>query len=125
MKGCIALFVCAQNYEVLKQIGKGGFATVHRGRCRRTGRSVAIKMVRLFVCRARLRLNACRRTCPKIDKKKLMQRMKLSDMTSRVTTEIEIHSRLDHPSIVKVRNEDLHFMRRQDMQLENNYIYLH
>ena len=38
-----------QNYEVLKQIGRGGFATVHRGRCRRTGRSVAIKMVRVVL----------------------------------------------------------------------------
>lgn len=34
-----------QNFDVGEQLGKGGFATVYRARCRNTGRDVAIKKV--------------------------------------------------------------------------------
>jgi len=34
-----------QDYEVLDLLGKGGFASVYRSRCMKTGIEVAIKMV--------------------------------------------------------------------------------
>lgn len=34
-----------QDYQVLDLLGKGGFASVYRARCLRTGMEVAIKMV--------------------------------------------------------------------------------
>lgn len=34
-----------QDYDVLNLLGKGGFATVYKARCRRTFIEVAIKMV--------------------------------------------------------------------------------
>lgn len=34
-----------KDYNILEQIGRGGFAVVHRAKCLMTGRIVAIKMV--------------------------------------------------------------------------------
>ncbi|XP_060586967.1 serine/threonine-protein kinase PLK4-like isoform X2 [Ruditapes philippinarum] len=77
------------DYRVLNLLGKGGFACVYRARAIKTGLEVAIKM---------------------IDKKL----MKAAGMVMRVKKEVEIHSRLKHPSILELYNyfED------------NNYVYL-
>ncbi|XP_056010462.1 serine/threonine-protein kinase PLK4-like isoform X2 [Ostrea edulis] len=77
------------DYQVLNLLGKGGFACVYRARSNKTGMEVAIKM---------------------IDKKL----MKAHGMVARVRKEVEIHSRLKHPSILELYNyfED------------NNYVYL-
>lgn len=77
------------DYRVLNLLGKGGFACVYRARAVKTGLEVAIKM---------------------IDKKL----MKAAGMVTRVKKEVEIHSRLKHPSILELYNyfED------------NNYVYL-
>ncbi|XP_053399578.1 serine/threonine-protein kinase PLK4-like isoform X2 [Mercenaria mercenaria] len=77
------------DYRVLNLLGKGGFACVYRARAIKTGLEVAIKM---------------------IDKKL----MKAAGMVTRVKKEVEIHSRLKHPSILELYNyfED------------NNYVYL-
>lgn len=66
-----------EDYNVLNLLGKGGFACVYRAKCRRSGQEVAIKM---------------------IDKKL----MKAADMVSRVRQEVEIHSRMKHPSILEL-----------------------
>jgi len=66
-----------EDYEFFEQIGKGGFASVHRGLCRINGVVVAIKMIN----------------------KKLMQ---AAGMVSRVRQEVSIHSQLDHPAILKL-----------------------
>ncbi|XP_061163972.1 serine/threonine-protein kinase PLK4-like [Saccostrea echinata] len=77
------------DYQVLNLLGKGGFACVYRARSNKTGMEVAIKM---------------------IDKKL----MKAHGMVARVRKEVEIHSRLKHPSILELYNyfED------------SNYVYL-
>ncbi|XP_052280254.1 serine/threonine-protein kinase PLK4-like isoform X2 [Dreissena polymorpha] len=77
------------DYRVLNLLGKGGFACVYRAKASKTGLEVAIKM---------------------IDKKL----MKAAGMVTRVKKEVEIHSRLKHPSILELYNyfED------------NNYVYL-
>ncbi|KAK3099608.1 hypothetical protein FSP39_006997 [Pinctada imbricata] len=81
--------VLIKDYQVLNLLGKGGFACVYRARSNKTGMEVAIKM---------------------IDKKL----MKAAGMVARVKKEVEIHSRLKHPSILELYNyfED------------NNYVYL-
>ncbi|XP_049959323.1 serine/threonine-protein kinase PLK4 [Schistocerca serialis cubense] len=66
-----------EDYEVFNLLGKGGFASVYRAHCLRNGREVAIKM---------------------IDKKK----MKAAGMISRVQQEVNIHSKLKHPSILEL-----------------------
>ncbi|KAL1489274.1 hypothetical protein ABEB36_014204 [Hypothenemus hampei] len=66
-----------EDYEVHPLLGKGGFASVYQGRCRKTGLDVAIKMI----------------------DKKLMQ---AEGMVSRVQQEVSIHSRLKHPSILEL-----------------------
>lgn len=78
-----------EDYQVLNLLGKGGFACVYRARSNKTGQEVAIKM---------------------IDKKL----MKAAGMVARVKKEVEIHSRLKHPSILELYNyfED------------TNYVYL-
>ncbi|KAK7496406.1 hypothetical protein BaRGS_00012328 [Batillaria attramentaria] len=78
-----------EDYQVLNLLGKGGFACVYRARSNKTGQEVAIKM---------------------IDKKL----MKAAGMVARVKKEVEIHSRLKHPSILELYNyfED------------SNYVYL-
>nr|CAG4643105.1 EOG090X03P9 [Ilyocryptus agilis] len=75
------------DYEFYEQIGKGGFATVHRGKCRINGIPVAIKMIN----------------------KKLMQ---AAGMVNRVRQEVTIHSRLKHPSVLELYSffEDLDFV---------------
>ncbi|XP_050415388.1 serine/threonine-protein kinase PLK4 isoform X2 [Patella vulgata] len=77
------------DYQVLNLLGKGAFACVYRARSNKTGVEVAIKM---------------------IDKKL----MKAAGMVTRVKKEVEIHSRLKHPSILELYNyfED------------SNYVYL-
>ncbi|KAL8584489.1 hypothetical protein ACOMHN_016810 [Nucella lapillus] len=77
------------DYQVLNLLGKGGFACVYKARSNKTGQEVAIKM---------------------IDKKL----MKAAGMVARVKKEVEIHSRLKHPSILELYNyfED------------SNYVYL-
>lgn len=64
-------------YEVLNLLGKGGFASVYKAKCRRTGMEVAVKMI----------------------DKKLMQ---AAGMVERVRQEVAIHSRLKHPSILEL-----------------------
>nr|SVE75033.1 EOG090X03P9 [Daphnia dolichocephala] len=66
-----------EDYEFYEQVGKGGFASVHRAICRRNGTVVAIKMIN----------------------KKLMQ---AAGMVNRVRQEVAIHSRLSHPSILQL-----------------------
>lgn len=66
---------------MLNLLGKGGFACVYRARSNKTGEEVAIKM---------------------IDKKL----MKAAGMAARVKKEVEIHSRLKHPSILEVGGHD-------------------
>ncbi|XP_063233947.1 serine/threonine-protein kinase PLK4 isoform X2 [Bacillus rossius redtenbacheri] len=74
-----------KDYEVQDSIGKGGFAVVYKARCLKTGNEVAIK---------------------KIDS----ERMRAANMVARVLQEVEIHSRLKHPSIVELYTffEDKH-----------------
>lgn len=78
-----------EDYQVLNLLGKGGFACVYRARSNKTGQEVAVKM---------------------IDKKM----MKAVSMNARVKKEVEIHSRLKHPSILELYN----FFE------DNNYVYL-
>ncbi|KAL1373838.1 hypothetical protein pipiens_001684 [Culex pipiens pipiens] len=78
---------CIEDFEVFELLGKGGFASVYRAECCRTGISVAIKMI----------------------DKKLMQS---SGMANRVRQEVSIHSRLKHPSILELYTffEDANFV---------------
>ncbi|CAL1530889.1 unnamed protein product [Lymnaea stagnalis] len=81
-----------KDYRVYNLLGTGGFADVYRALCHtpdREEKEVAIKM---------------------IDKKK----MKKACMSDRVRKEVEIHSRLKHPSVLQLYNyfED------------SNYVYL-
>ncbi|XP_013119238.2 serine/threonine-protein kinase PLK4 [Stomoxys calcitrans] len=76
-------------YEVLHLLGKGGFASVYKARCLKTNQYVAIKM---------------------IDKKLIHG----ASMTNRVRQEVEIHSRLKHPSVLEL------YTFFQDA----NYVYL-
>nr|XP_022919763.1 serine/threonine-protein kinase PLK4 [Onthophagus taurus] len=66
-----------EEYEVHNLLGKGGFASVYRAKCLKTGMNVAIKMI----------------------DKKLMQ---AAGMVSRVRQEVSIHYRLKHPSILEL-----------------------
>ncbi|XP_071514707.1 serine/threonine-protein kinase PLK4-like [Panulirus ornatus] len=66
-----------EEYDVGQHLGKGGFATVYCARCRNTGRDVAIK---------------------KINKSEIAA----GGLISRVRQEVTIHSRLNHPSILKL-----------------------
>ncbi|TMW51573.1 hypothetical protein DOY81_003360 [Sarcophaga bullata] len=78
-----------EEYEVMNLLGKGGFATVYKARCLRTQQMVAIKMI----------------------DKKLIQG---AAMANRVRQEVEIHSRLKHPSVLEL------YTFFQDA----NYVYL-
>ncbi|KAG5684343.1 hypothetical protein PVAND_013578 [Polypedilum vanderplanki] len=64
-----------EDYDIYEELGKGGFATVYRARCRPLNQEVAIKM---------------------IDK----HQMQAKNMTERVQQEVHIHARLKHPSIL-------------------------
>ncbi|XP_043289776.1 serine/threonine-protein kinase PLK4 [Venturia canescens] len=66
-----------EEYQVLNLLGKGGFASVYRAKCLRTGMEVAIKMI----------------------DKKLTQ---AAGMEGRVYQEVAIHSRLKHPAILEL-----------------------
>lgn len=76
-----------EDYEVYELLGKGGFASVYRAKCYRTGIFVAIKMI----------------------DKTLMQS---SGMANRVRQEVSIHSRLKHPSILELYTffEDVNYV---------------
>ncbi|TDG42085.1 hypothetical protein AWZ03_011487 [Drosophila navojoa] len=76
-------------YEVQHLLGKGGFACVYKAKCLRTHQNVAIKMI----------------------DKKLIQG---SGLSNRVRQEVEIHSRLKHPSVLQL------YTFFQDA----NYVYL-
>ncbi|XP_028894049.2 serine/threonine-protein kinase PLK4 [Zeugodacus cucurbitae] len=80
---------CIEDYEVLHLLGKGGFASVYKARCTRTNQIVAIKMI----------------------DKQLIQR---AGLANRVRQEVEIHSRLKHPSVLEL------YTFFQDV----NYVYL-
>ena len=67
------------DYDVGQLVGKGGFASVYRARERITNNEVAIKII----------------------KKSYIREAKSSQ---RIISEIKIHSRLDHKSIVKLYN---------------------
>lgn len=66
-----------KDFQVLEQLGKGGFANVHRAICQKTFCEVAIKMIN-------------------------KQTMQARQMTERVRQEVAIHSRLKHPSILEL-----------------------
>ncbi|GLV35155.1 Sak kinase [Carabus blaptoides fortunei] len=66
-----------EDYEVLDLLGKGGFASVYRAKCLKTGLEVAIKMI----------------------DKKIMQAAR---MVERVRQEVAIHSRLKHPAVLEL-----------------------
>ncbi|XP_011637322.1 serine/threonine-protein kinase PLK4 [Pogonomyrmex barbatus] len=66
-----------EEYEVLNLLGKGGYGSVYRARCLRSGMEVAIKMI----------------------DKKMMQ---AAGMMDRVRQEVGIHTRLKHPAILEV-----------------------
>jgi polo-like kinase 4 len=68
---------CIDDYDVGQEVGRGGFAVVHRARDRATGRDVAIKIIG----------------------KKRMQSM---GMMSRIVNEIEVHAPLKHANIVSL-----------------------
>ncbi|KAH8419639.1 hypothetical protein KR222_011625, partial [Zaprionus bogoriensis] len=76
-------------YEVQHLLGKGGFACVYKAKCLHTHQDVAIKMI----------------------DKKLIQS---SGLTNRVRQEVDIHSRLKHPSVLQL------YTFFQDA----NYVYL-
>ncbi|EDV40833.1 uncharacterized protein Dana_GF10707 [Drosophila ananassae] len=78
-----------EEYEVQHLLGKGGFASVYKARCLHTHQDVAIKMI----------------------DKKLIQG---TGLTNRVRQEVEIHSRLKHPSVLQL------YTFFQDA----NYVYL-
>lgn len=66
-----------EDYEVGHFLGKGGFATVHKARCKKTGLEVAIKMIDKTLMRA-------------------------AGMVNRVKQEVAIHSRLKHPAVLEL-----------------------
>lgn len=66
-----------EDYEVGHFLGKGGFATVHKARCKKTGLEVAIKMIDKTLMRA-------------------------AGMVNRVKQEVSIHSRLKHPAVLEL-----------------------
>ncbi|EZA49997.1 Serine/threonine-protein kinase PLK4 [Ooceraea biroi] len=66
-----------EEYEVLNLLGKGGYGSVYRAKCLRSGIEVAIKM---------------------IDKKM----MAAAGMADRVSQEVKIHWRLKHPAILEL-----------------------
>lgn len=66
-----------EDYDVLNLLGKGGFASVYRAKCLRSGMEVAIKMI----------------------DKNLMQ---AAGMLGRVQQEVSIHSSLKNPAILEV-----------------------
>eukprot|EP00729_Bicosta_minor_P023338 gene23338-5563_t len=66
-----------KKYSVLEPIGSGGFARVYHGKRKSDGCDVAIKIIN----------------------KHEMQRR---GVVSRVRNEVEIHSRLDHPSVLRL-----------------------
>jgi len=68
----------AQRYEIIREVGKGGFSTVYQCRNRQTGADYAVKVVDLRPLRLRERFNP--------------QRLK---------REVEIMSRLHHPNIIQ------------------------
>ncbi|KFB45550.1 serine/threonine protein kinase [Anopheles sinensis] len=76
-----------EDYEVYEILGKGGFASVYRAKCLRTGVFVAIKMIN-------------------------KQAMHSSGMANRVRQEVTIHSKLKHPSILELYTffEDLNYV---------------
>ncbi|XP_054269227.1 serine/threonine-protein kinase PLK4-like [Macrosteles quadrilineatus] len=76
-----------EDYDVLDLLGKGGFASVYRARCRKTFMEVAIKM---------------------IDKNLMFQKK----MEKRVVEEVKIHSQLKHPSVLELytRFEDKNYV---------------
>ncbi|XP_016959402.1 serine/threonine-protein kinase PLK4 [Drosophila biarmipes] len=78
-----------EDYEVQHLLGKGGFASVYKARCLHTHQDVAIKMI----------------------DKKLIQG---TGLINRVRQEVEIHSRLKHPSVLQL------YTFFQD----SNYVYL-
>lgn len=39
------VFIVLQEYEILDLLGKGGFASVYRAKCLKSGFEVALKMV--------------------------------------------------------------------------------
>ncbi|XP_072745822.1 serine/threonine-protein kinase PLK4-like [Anoplolepis gracilipes] len=76
-----------EEYEVLNLLGKGGYGSVYRAKCLRSGMEVAIKMI----------------------DKKMMQ---AAGMVGRVRQEVEIHSRLKHPAILELYTcfEDINYV---------------
>ncbi|XP_049548093.1 serine/threonine-protein kinase PLK4-like [Anopheles darlingi] len=66
-----------EDYEVYEVLGKGGFATVYRAKCLRSGIFVAIKMINKNATQS-------------------------SGLTNRVRQEVYIHSKLKHPSVLEL-----------------------
>lgn len=77
MAKCVSLGHKKEDFQVFELLGRGGFAQVYRAKSIITGQEVAIKM---------------------IDKKGMIQH----GLANRVRREVEIHSRLKHPSILEL-----------------------
>ncbi|PVD34362.1 hypothetical protein C0Q70_05633 [Pomacea canaliculata] len=77
------------DYDILSFLGEGGFARVYKAKSKKNGQEVAIKMIEKETTKARR-------------------------MVARVRKEVEIHSRLKHPSILEI----------YDYDEDNKYVYL-
>ena len=64
------------DYDIGEFLGSGGFASVHRARCRRTGKECAVKIVDKAV-------------------------MKENSALHRVRNEMKLHRLMEHPHIVR------------------------
>lgn len=91
-----------QEYEIGNLLGKGGFASVYRARCLKSGFEVALKMVCAFsdsCSRFGLRFFFIIMYFARQIDKNIMQN---TGMVGRVRQEVAIHSKLKHPSILEL-----------------------
>ena len=74
-----------EDYDILERLGEGGFAVVHKAKCRTNGEEVAIKIINI-------------------------RKMRDKGLLDHVKREAHIHYRLSNPSILKMHNiiEDKH-----------------
>eukprot|EP00731_Ephydatia_muelleri_P031279 Em0022g793a len=74
-----------EDYDILERLGEGGFAVVHKAKCKTNGEEVAIKIINI-------------------------KKMRDKGLLDHVKREAHIHYRLSNPSILKMYNiiEDKH-----------------